>query len=71
MKSIEFTKYAMVKNEDAEFIAQGIIAFQLVKFVVDFYGQKIESVHDTKIMKDGRQFVIGGDGFIPNEYEVK
>ena len=61
----------MVKNEDAEFIAQGIIAFQLVKFVVDFYGQKIESVHDTKIMKDGRQFVIGGDGFIPNEYEVK
>lgn len=71
MKSIEFTKYAMVENEDAEFIAQGIIAFQLVKFVVDFYGQKIESVHDTKIMKDGRQFVIGGDGFIPNEYEVK
>ena len=31
----------------------------------------IEEMHDTKIMEDGRQFVINGNGFIPAGFEIK
>ena len=37
----------------------------------NFYGKIIETTHDTKIMKDGKQLVIGSCGFIPSGYEVK
>lgn len=70
MKSITTTKYNMVENEDKETLDKGIVAFQLVKFVINFYGNNIETIHDTKIMKDGRQIVIGGCGFIKEGYEL-
>jgi len=69
-KQIKTTKYNVVKNTDKELLAMGIIAFQLVKFNIDFYGSKIETIHDTKIMKDGRQIVIGGCGYIKEGCEV-
>lgn len=47
-----------------------IIAFQLVEFVINFFGTEIVSVLDTKIMKDGRQVVIDGDGYISAGFEV-
>jgi hypothetical protein len=51
-------------------IKSGIIAFQVVEFTIDYLGAKIVSSHDTKIMEDGSQFVIEGDGFIPSGYQV-
>lgn len=71
MKNLKITKYERVENTDKEMLAKGIVAFQLVKFEIDFYGNVIESVQDTKIMADGRQLVIDGDGFIEKEFEVK
>lgn len=65
MKTITATKYNRVENTDAEFLAQGIVAFQLVQFEINFFGNVIETTHDTKIMKDGSQLVIGGCGYIP------
>lgn len=70
MKAITVNKMTRVENTDAEMAAQGIVAFQLVEFVINFYGNETVSVHDTKIMQDGKQFVIGGCGFIPDGYEV-
>ncbi len=70
MKAITTVKYAKVENADTELKEQGVLAFQIVKFIINFYGSIIETTHDTKIMKDGRQFVIGGCGFIPDNYEV-
>jgi len=70
MRTITTTKAAKVQNTDKEFLAQGIAAFQVVKFVINFYGTEIETVHDTKIMNDGRQIVIGGCGYIPEGYEL-
>jgi hypothetical protein len=70
MKTITAHKMNKVTNTDAELLAQGVVAFQIVRFVVDFYGNKIETTHDTKIMKDGRQVVIGGCGYIPSGYEL-
>ena len=51
-------------------IAGGIVGFQLVEFVIDFFGNVIVTSHDTKIMQDGSQFVIGGCGYIPEGYKV-
>lgn len=70
MKSITTNKMARIENTDAELAAQGIVAFQMVEFVIDFFGTEITTTHDTKIMQDGKQFVIGGCGYIPDGYEV-
>ena len=67
MKTITAEKLARV---EAPKIENGIVAFQMVKFVINFFGNEVESVLDTKIMQDGRQLVIDGDGFIPSGYEV-
>lgn len=71
MKTITTIKGAKVKNTDKEFLSKGIIAFQLVTFIINFYGSEIETTHDTKIMNDGTQIVIGGCGYVPSGYIVK
>lgn len=70
MKTITTTKFNRVEDLPAEFIAEGIVAFQLVKFEINYFGNVIETTHDTKVMKDGRQIVIGGCGFIPDGYTL-
>jgi hypothetical protein len=70
MKAIETIKSTKVQNTNQEFLSQGVEAFQLVKFIINFYGTEIETIHDTKIMTDGRQIVIGGCGYIPEGYEL-
>ena len=67
MKKITENKMARVAapaNND------GVAAFQVVEFIISFFGNDVTCEHDTRIMQDGRQFVIGGDGFIPEGYEV-
>lgn len=70
MKTITANKFNRVENTDTELLNKGIVAFQLVSFEIDFYGNKIETTHDTKIMKDGKQIVIGGCGYIKEGYEL-
>ena len=70
MKTITTNKMSSVTNTDAEMAAKGIVAFQLVEFVISFFGNEITTTHDTKITQDGKQFVIGGCGYIPDGYEV-
>lgn len=70
MKALTITKLDRVENTDAEFLSMGVVAFQLVKFEINFFGQTVESILDTKIMSDGRQIVIDGDGFIKQGYEL-
>lgn len=70
MKKITLSKMNVVENTDPDMLAEGIIAFQMVEFVIDFFGNEIVTRHDTKIMQDGSQFVIGGCGYIPEGYQV-
>lgn len=70
MKKITTTKFNRVENTDTEFLNEGIVAFQLVKFTINFYGTEIETTHDTKIMSNGQQIVIGGCGYINEGYEL-
>ena len=70
MKTLEITKYQKIETTDKRDLVIGIVAFQLVKVDVYFYGKLISDVLDTKIMRDGRQIVIDGNGFIPSGYEL-
>jgi len=49
---------------------EGIVAFQMVEFTIDFYGIEDIFIKDTKILEDGRQFVIDGNGFIEGGFEI-
>ena len=70
MKTITANKMSMVKATEKEMIDAGVVAFQMVEFVINFFGNEITTTHDTKIMQDGRQIVIGGCGYIADGYEV-
>lgn len=70
MKAIEITKFEKVETTDPRDLAEGVVAFQLVKFEINYFGSTVETTHDTKIMADGRQIVIGGCGFIEAGYEL-
>ena len=65
------TKLQRVENKDPETLSTGIIAFQLVKFDYTFYGSPQSDVIDTKIISDGRQIVIDGNGFIKAGTEIE
>ena len=68
-KQVEIKKMQKV-DAPAEFLSKGIVAFQLVQITISYFGNVIEGTYDTKILQDGRQFVIDGDGFIPSGFEV-
>lgn len=69
MKTITINKKEKV-TAPHEFQALGVVAFQVVEFVVNYFGNEVVCAHDTKILNDGRQFVIGGDGYIKDGFEV-
>ena len=48
-----------------------IVAFQMIDFSINFFGHKETFVLDTKILADGTQQVIDGNGFIPSGYVVQ
>jgi hypothetical protein len=68
-KKIEITnKGAVVYPPQGEY--DQIAAFQMVEITINFFGKIMTAWHDTKILHDGRQVVINGDGFIPAGYEI-
>ena len=68
MKNVQIKKLARVEAPKGEY--DDIQAFQLVEFTVNFYGKIIVDTLDTKITKSG-QFVISGNGFIPDGYQIQ
>ena len=47
-----------------------IVGFQLIEYKLNFFGAETGGILDTKIMKDGRQIVIDGDGWIPGGTDI-
>ncbi len=70
MKKVTINKMSKVEAPK-EFKVKGVVAFQVVNFEINYFGNIIETSHDTRILEDGRQFVIGGCGYIEDGYEVK
>ena len=46
------------------------VAFQLVKIYYSFYGKEMSETFDTKITKNGEQFIISGNGFIKDGFKI-
>ena len=67
---LEITKMQKVEVPAEYQEEEGCVAFQLVKVVINFYGKVIEDILDTKILKDGRQIVTNGNGYIKAGYEI-
>lgn len=68
-REMTITKGNIVKlTKDQQF--DGITAFQMVTFEINFFGKKIISKLDTKIMENGDQLVIDGDGYIKQGFKV-
>jgi hypothetical protein len=68
--AITTKKFTRVENTDTEFLQAGIVAFQLVQISYSFYGQEMNEIFDTKIMNDGKQIVIDGNGFIKSGFQI-
>ena len=68
MKNIQIKKLEKVEAPKCEY--KNILAFQLVEFSINFYGHIENFILDTKIMKNGKQLVIDGNGFIPSGYQI-
>ena len=52
-----------MKRVDLPAVEDGIVAFQMVEIKGSFYGREVVSMLDTKIMEDGSQVIIDGDGW--------
>ena len=70
MKTITLNKGQIVKVPAENQKDEGAVAFQVIEFVINFFGTEIITTHDTRITEDGKQFVIGGCGFIKDGFEV-
>lgn len=70
MRNLQITKLAKVANTDAETLNMGIVAFQLINITLNYYGKIITDTLDTKIMDDGRQITINGNGYLPEGTEI-
>jgi hypothetical protein len=68
--AIKIEKLTRVENTDKKMLNKGIVAFQMVKFTYFFYGSLQSEILDTKIMKDGSQIVIDGNGFIKSGSKI-
>lgn len=64
MKNLEIVKMQKVEVPTEFQKEEGCVAFQLVKVIINFYGKIIEDILDTKILKDGTQIVVNGNGYI-------
>lgn len=49
---------------------EGCVAFQMVKLTYSFYGKQMTEMFDTKILKNGDQIVINGNGFIKDGFKI-
>lgn len=49
---------------------EGCVAFQLVELTYVFCGRRMVETFDTKILKNGKQLVINGNGIIKDGFII-
>jgi len=46
---------------------ENAVAFQKVKITFEYFDQTISEIFDTRILANGEQRIIGGNGFIKHD----
>jgi hypothetical protein len=69
MKKMEIKRFEK-EPAVAEIQKDGIVAFQMVEITINYFGKIMTEMHDTKILKDGRQLIINGNGFIEANLDI-
>lgn len=60
-----------INRGSLDVVDQGdLIGFQMITYTIDFHGNEITGYLDTKVMSDGRQLVIDGDGWIKSGTDI-
>lgn len=72
MKNLTIKKHKFIEmpQDDEFYQREGIVGLQMVTITFEVFGRQMEGRYNTKILKDGRQFVIDGDGFIKGGFEI-
>ena len=70
MKNIKTTKLQRVEVPVQHQESEGCVAFQMVKFEYSFFGSNQVDFLDTKILSNGKQIVISGNGYIKDGFEL-
>lgn len=68
--AIQTQKLEMVKVPAEYQKEEGCVAFQMVKLTYFFYGKEMTEMFDTKILQNGDQIVINGNGFIKDGLKI-
>lgn len=68
--AIQIQKLQLVEVPSQYQDKEGCVAFQIVKLTYSFYGKQMNEIFDTKILADGKQYVISGNGFIKDGFEI-
>ena len=49
---------------------ENCVAFQMVQLTYSFYGKMMTENFDTKVLENGMQIVINGNGFIKDGFKI-
>ena len=63
MKTTTFTKHNIINVPADHQASEGCVAFQLISYVINYFGSEVKGSFGTKIMADGTQIIVDGDGF--------
>jgi len=50
--------------------SEGCVAFQKIQMTYTFYGKEMTDIFDTKILANGNQIVVTGNGFIKDGFKI-
>lgn len=62
-KQIQIKKLPLVEVPAEHQKNEGCVAFQMIEYTINYFGNLITGTVDTKIGLDGDQRVHGGDGY--------
>jgi hypothetical protein len=68
--SIQTKKLQLIEVPAQYQKAEGCIAFQKIQLTYNFYGKEMTDIFDTKILQNGNQLVVTGNGFIKDGFKI-
>ena len=71
MNAIKIEKMQITEVPQKNQKIEKCVAFQKIKITYIFYGKIMVDFFDTKILKNGKQIIINGNGYFNDGYEIK